>query len=470
MINSYLISHRSEIIEKIIFASKEKSKIFFEDNLEKLLTIKNRKTFHILYIDLKTIKSEFTKLHETKAFISAIKQAYPLPKIIIITTIEQTRKAVDFVRAGAYNYITEPIFDEEIRLVIDDVISAINQEEELKYLRDEFWNEQFSDIVQTNNIRMKQVYDKVKAVAPTKSTVLITGETGTGKGVLAKLIHYHSNRSDNPYIAFHCGAMPDSLIESELFGHERGAFTSADRRKLGKFEIAHKGTMFLDEIGTISPSAQIKLLEVIQDKSFQRVGGEQSISVDTRILTATNEDLKNLSLLGRFRKDLYYRINVFPIDIPPLRERSEDIEHLANLFLRKLNKDHLKEVNKIHSEVLDAFKSYSWPGNVRELENLIERAYLLEKTDTLTPEKFPDEIFGVPAVGLVARDSIDMPFSEAKRGVVKKFEYLYLDNLLKTTEGKMNNAATKGGFTTRYLRELLEKHKLDKKDYKSKSC
>ena len=235
MINSYLISHRSEIIEKIIFASKEKSKIFFEDNLEKLLTIKNRKTFHILYIDLKTIKSEFTKLHETKAFISAIKQAYPLPKIIIITTIEQTRKAVDFVRAGAYNYITEPIFDEEIRLVIDDVISAINQEEELKYLRDEFWNEQFSDIVQTNNIRMKQVYDKVKAVAPTKSTVLITGETGTGKGVLAKLIHYHSNRSDNPYIAFHCGAMPDSLIESELFGHERGAFTSADRRKLGKF-------------------------------------------------------------------------------------------------------------------------------------------------------------------------------------------------------------------------------------------
>ena len=167
---------------------------------------------------------------------------------------------------------------------------------------------------------------------------------------------------------------------------------------------------------------------------------------------------------------MYYRINVFPIDIPPLRERSEDIEHLANLFLRKLNKDHLKEVNKIHSEVLDAFKSYSWPGNVRELENLIERAYLLEKTDTLTPEKFPDEIFGVPAVGLVARDSIDMPFSEAKRGVVKKFEYLYLDNLLKTTEGKMNNAATKGGFTTRYLRELLEKHKLDKKDYKSKSC
>jgi transcriptional regulator with GAF, ATPase, and Fis domain len=316
---------------------------------------------------------------------------------------------------------------------------------------------------------MKKVFDKVKLVAPTRTTVLITGETGTGKGVLAKLIHRHSNRCDNQFISVHCGAIPETLIESELFGHEKGAFTGAFQRKLGKFEIAHGGTIFLDEIGTITSSTQIKLLQVLQDRTFQRVGGEESIETDVRIIAASNMDLENMCVDGIFRKDLFYRLNVFPIEIPPLRERIEDLPLLVGTFLRNLNKMYQKNINDLHPQVMEAFVSYSWPGNIRELENLIERAYILETASILTPESFPSEIFVFDTPKAQVSLDISLTLSEVRQQGIENIERSYLKQILTLNEGRIKCAAKSAGITPRQLHKLLSKYGIRKEEFKRAS-
>jgi transcriptional regulator with GAF, ATPase, and Fis domain len=313
---------------------------------------------------------------------------------------------------------------------------------------------------------MKSVFEKVRSVAPTKSTVLLVGETGTGKGVLARLIHRHSNRSELQFIAVHCGAIAETLIESELFGHEKGSFTGAVRRKLGKFEIAKGGTIFLDEIGTITPSVQIKLLQVLQEETFQRVGGEEDISANVRVISATNIDLKQMCEEERFRKDLYYRLNVFPIEIPPLRERSEDIPHFVELFLKKLNQFNAKEIHSVHDEVMDAFRRYSWPGNIRELENLMERAYILEMTSVLTPKSFPSELFeSGPALPTVPIDGTTTLAEVRQRGIAE-IERSYLIDVLTRHRGKIRESARTAGVSTRQIHKLMQKYALRKERFK----
>ena len=315
---------------------------------------------------------------------------------------------------------------------------------------------------------MKAVYDKLKSVATTNSTVLISGETGTGKGVLARLIHRHSNRKDAQFISVHCGAIPDTLLESELFGHEKGAFTSAVKRKLGKFEIADRGTIFLDEIGTITPAAQIKLLQVLQDGIFQRVGGEVTIHTDVRIIAATNMDLKQMCEEGQFRKDLYYRLNVFPIEVPLLMERSEDIPHLAMMFLDRMNKLNTKAITGISPAVMEALVHYPWPGNIRELENLIERAYILETGPVLHPDSFPGEIFEYGSSDLeVTRVNAGSLAYVRKKGI-EEIEKNYLMDLLNETMGRIKQAAEIAGITTRQLHKLMTKYNLHKEDYKTR--
>ena len=240
---------------------------------------------------------------------------------------------------------------------------------------------------------MLEILDKIRIVSATKTTVLLSGETGTGKSFFANLIHSHSNRDGNPFISVHCGAIPDTLVESELFGHEKGAFTNAHKRKLGKFEIANNGTIFLDEIGTITSGLQIKLLQVLQNGTFSRVGGEFSMKTDVRVIAATNSKLSEMVDTGKFREDLYYRINVFPIEIPPLRNRPEDIPLLVDTILNRLNQEFNKNISGVHAQVMKALKLYPWPGNIRELENVLERACLLESSEILTPESFPSEFF-----------------------------------------------------------------------------
>ena len=330
-----------------------------------------------------------------------------------------------------------------------------------------FWAVDSLHLIQTKSQIMQTVYRKIRSVAPTKSTVLLVGETGTGKGVLANLIHHHSNRKEAQFISVHCGAIPDTLLESELFGHEKGAFTGAVKRKLGKFEIASHGTIFLDEIGTITPSAQIKLLQILQDGNLQRLGGEDVIETDVRIIAATNADLKKMADEGLFRKDLYYRLNVFPIDVPPLRDRKEDIEHFIEIFIDRLNKHYQKGIHDAHPLVVEGLRNYSFPGNIRELENLIERAYILESSSRLTPEGFPNDIFDNACPRSLVRIGASVSLAEARREAVEALERRYLEELLIINKGKINLSAEQAGITSRQLNKLMKKHGLDKRVFKA---
>lgn len=346
------------------------------------------------------------------------------------------------------------------------IADSADKNAETHYLQEALWQKGGQETFQTLNPVMKKVYDQIRSVAPTKTTVLLCGETGTGKGVLAGHIHRLSNRENEQLISVHCGAIPDTLLESELFGHEKGAFTGAIKRKLGKFEIAGKGTMFLDEISTITPSAQIKLLQVIQDGTFSRVGGEEIFHTDARFVAATNMDLKKMCDNGMFRYDLYYRLNVFPIDIPPLRDRREDIPILVDSFIRKLNISMQKRIGGVHPDVIDAMKAYPWPGNIRELENLMERAFILESSSVLTPESFPVEFFSGAKKSAVFNVDTALPLAEARRIAVDEFERRFIKELLAKNRGRINKSSVEAGISTRQFHKLMIKHGIEKKDYK----
>ncbi len=329
-----------------------------------------------------------------------------------------------------------------------------------------FWMADALEVVTTSNAGMQAVFDKVRSVALARTPVLLSGETGTGKGLLAKLIHMHSLCRGKQFVGVHCGAIPDALLESELYGHEKGAFTGAVKRRRGKFELAGEGTLFLDEIGTISGAAQIKLLQVLQDGTYSRVGGEEMLTTRARVISATNADLRQMTDAGQFRRDLYYRLHIFPIEIPPLRERKEDLAGLVGHFLKKLNADHGKRISHVHSDVMAAFQQYAWPGNIRELENLLERAYILEKSHVLTPAGFPPELFARSQcqknVTYLGCDSL----AQARRRAVEAFERDYLDNLLRCNRGRIDRAAAQAVISSRQLNKLLNKHGIRKETYK----
>ncbi|MCF8067640.1 MAG: sigma-54 dependent transcriptional regulator [Desulfobacterales bacterium] len=437
-------------------------------NKSMCLEMFHKKRYDLLFIDLKLLLEH----HSETGFKSALKpfrHIYPTAAVIIMTPNEQIRQAVMAVKAGVKDYLTYPVTHAEVKLLAENIQESLIVQSEINYLRDRFWNREIVDLIQTRSPLMKRVYEKVKSVAVTKSTVLITGETGTGKSVLANLIHQHSSRKDNPFISIHCGAIPDTLVESELFGHEKGAFTGAIKRKLGKFEIAESGTIFLDEIGTVTPSAQVKLLQVLQDGTFQRVGGEETIHADVRVISATNTNLDEMCESGKFRNDLYYRLNVFPIDIPPLRDRIEDITIIADSFLKKLNKFNLKEIYDIHPEVLEALIRYPWPGNIREMENLIERAYILEQSDILTPESFPREFTESEKLTPSLHVDHSITLGVYRKKAVENIEKTYLEYMLSFNKGKINDTASSSGITTRQLHKLMKKHGIRKEDFKEKN-
>jgi DNA-binding NtrC family response regulator len=432
------------------------------------LEVFRKKRFEFLFIDVEFL-CESRPSCNYKTAMQPFWLAYPSVHIVVMSSQEMIREAVKAVKAGAGDYLTYPLNAEEVVLITESLHETVIMESELDYLRDRFWQTDSFDVVRTTSPLMQTAFQKVRSVAPTRSTVLLNGETGTGKGLLARLIHQHSNRKDGPFISVHCGAIPDTLLESELFGHEKGAFTGATRRKLGKFEIAHGGTIFLDEIGTITPSAQIKLLEVLQDGTFHRVGGETNVEADVRIIAATNADLREMCDEGKFRKDLYYRLNVFPIDIPPLRERVSDIPYIMQVILGKLKKWHLQEIHDIHPDVIEAFKLYSWPGNIRELENLMERAYVLESSPVLTAQGFPDELFAHQAFRLQVKPDLSMSLAAVRRRGVEDIERRYLEELLALKRGRIKESAEAAGISTRQLHKLLTKYGIKKEAFKAPS-
>ncbi len=440
------------------------------ENHEATLTAFRKQRFEFSFIDLSFILS-LMEAHSCRNHQDTLKlffSTFPSAPLIIMAPQQQLRSAVDFVRAGAGNYLTYPVDSAELKYVVESTVESDRLESELEYLRSSFWCSDFHDVVKTKSAAMQDVYNKVMAVAPTKTTVLLTGETGTGKGVLARLIHAHSNRKDSLFVSIHCGALSDTLIESELFGHEKGAFTGAIRRKLGKFEVAAGGTVFLDEIGTVSPAVQVKLLQVLQEKTFQRVGGEVDIESDVRIIAATNDDLKQLSDAGRFRRDLYYRLNVFPIELLPLRERVEDIPDLAETFLSRMNTLYNKHIQGIDRQVISALSRYQWPGNIREMEHIVERAYILENGPVLSSESFPNDIFTEDAHRIPLPVHTSLRLAEARRKAIDNFEQQYLRKMLTEHSGRIDRTARDAGISTRQLYKLMKKYGLDKKAYKQK--
>ncbi|MFH2067084.1 MAG: sigma-54 dependent transcriptional regulator [Pseudomonadota bacterium] len=462
-----IISGNTEIISTIQSVLSEEFEVENSDSIRQALEIHTNRPFDLIFIDLQEFKNANGEapLHEV---MTDFQDANPMIEYAVLTSQSGIREAFKAVKAGASDYITYPLDPEEIRLVVTAFKEAYARDHELTYLRNRFWKTEWIDVIHTRNPHMINIYETIRSVAPTIANILLLGETGTGKGLLARLIHIHSNRNDKPFLSVHCGAIPDTLLESELFGHEKGAFTGAVRRKAGKFEIADGGTIFLDEIGTISSSAQVKLLQVLQDKTFSRVGGEEPLKADVRIIAATNADLKELAAQGRFRKDLYYRLNVFPIVIPPLRQRVEDIPHMVEVFLKKLNQQYGKNIQKLHPKVIEALKRYEWPGNIRELENVLERSYILEKNGTLMPPSFPLEIMSPDFISAFLQEpGGPLSLNEARRLALEDFEQLYVKNLIARNKGKINLSAKEAQITPRQLNRLMSRYRIKKSDYRS---
>ncbi len=446
----------------------------FLDNLEDgPLAALSSKSFEVLFADIDALLSGLRlkdDLKEIETLLQRIRNRLPGAHIVVMTSPDRIRETVNVIQAGASAYLTYPIDPLEIRHTMESLQETRQMQLELDYLRDQFWQVDAWELVRTNSSKMQEVFNKVRTVAAKKVTVLLTGETGTGKGVIARLLHQHSKRGSDQFIGVHCGAIPDTLLESELFGHEKGAFTGATRQKPGKFEIANGGTIFLDEIGTITPSMQVKLLQILQEGVIQRIGNDKPVEVDVRIIAATNEDLNRRRLDGTFRGDLFYRLNVFPIELPPLRDRLEDIPLLVEVFLARLNRLYLKNISYIHRDVLEAFRRYDWPGNIRELENLVERAYLLEESDTLSPECFPNDLFSTVGAEMGLSVDPDLTLADFRRVCYESLEAQYLNELLSKHKGVIGRSAEAAGITPRQLHRLMAKHNISKEAYKSGSA
>ena len=463
-----VVSEKPEDYRKIHTAFNSGCCVDRTTGKNEVLKILRKKRYDLVFIDLK-ILLQSTQGNDYTQVLQPLKQLCPTIEIVVMASSDMIREVVKVVKAGASDYLTYPLDPDEVQLVTEAISESIIQQSELDYLREQFWRSDSLEMVHTKNGTVEEVFKKIHRVAPTKTTVLLSGETGTGKGVLAKLIHRHSNRENAQFISVHCGAIPETLLESELFGHEKGAFTGAFKKKLGKFEIARNGTLFLDEIGTITPSAQVKLLQVLQDGTFNCVGSEKFIATNARIITATNSNLKKMTEDGDFRKDLYYRLNVFPVEIPPLRKRKEDIPLLIQFFLKKLSKDLQKDIHDVHPQVREALEKYSWPGNIRELENLLERAYILENSELLTPESFPVELFEHETSSAVLPLGTDGSLSEARRKAIESFEKRYLKELISRNSGKINQSAQEAGVSTRQLHKLMLKYGIRKEDFKNRN-
>jgi two-component system response regulator HydG len=389
-------------------------------------------------------------------------------EVVIMTAFGDVETAVKAVRAGAFHFLTKPFRnnDEVVYTVLKAaehrrlVERAARLERRLEALQ------RFGELI-GNSAAMNRVYQLAEGVAATATTVLILGESGTGKELTARAIHQHSSRASAPFVAVNCSALPVSLVESELFGHVRGAFTGATSTREGLFEAAHKGTLFLDEIGDLPAMAQVKLLRALQDGEIKRVGSDETRRVDVRVVAATNVELRAQVAAGRFREDLFYRLNVVAITLPPLRERLEDVPLLAMHFLKKYALRSGREVSKLSLEAIRALQQHPWPGNVRELENAIEYAVVFSKGDTVMPADLPfgrgdaasaGAVFDRKSGLSVPRSMVDLPYKNAKQRALEAFEAAYFRALLERTGGNVSQAARQAGLDRSNFRRVLRKH------------
>lgn len=356
----------------------------YTDALERL----RQKTFGLVLADVRLRDGDGFDLLEQ------CRRNWPAAQVILMTGYGSPDGAIEAIRAGAFDYITKPLIDNELLMTIERAISQRSVRQENDNLRAQLDRRYGMDNIVGRDPRMLKVFEMIGSVADTRATVLVTGESGTGKSMIARAIHRRSGRAKGPFVEVACGALPETLLESELFGHVAGAFTGAAGEKMGKFLQADGGTIFLDEIGTASPAMQVKLLRVLQELKFEQVGGIKTFEVDVRVVLATNEELTRLVAEGRFRQDLYYRVNVINIELPPLRSRVSDIPTLAHSFLEQVREDSRREVTGFADDAMATLERHHWPGNVRELQNVVERAVLLGKGPIITVADLPMEVRG----------------------------------------------------------------------------
>jgi two-component system response regulator PilR (NtrC family) len=393
--------------------------------------------------------------------LKTAKEENPHAVVIMISAFSSAENAVEAMNAGAYDYVPKPFDNAELILTIQNALDLKTVQQEKRDLDGEMVPRDlhFGKIV-GNSPRMMFIYDMVRQVANTRTNVLITGESGTGKELIARAIHEQSDRSDKPFVIINCGGIPETLMESEFFGHKKGSFTGASQDKKGLLETAHQGTVFLDEIGEIAQSFQVKLLRAVQEKSFKAVGDTRSVSVDIRIITATNRNLTQDVINGRFREDLFYRLNVIEIKVPPLRERKTDIQLLAQHFLDKYSKEMGKQVTKISSYAIELLKKYDFPGNIRELENLLERSVALTSTNILLPDSLALSVNKKRWIeGIKDRrfDLDEIVHGVALDSILAEIERAYLEKALEYSNGNKNKAAELLGISFRSLRYRLDK-------------
>jgi two-component system response regulator PilR (NtrC family) len=394
-----------------------------------------------------------------------IKRIDPLAAVIIITAYGSVESAISAMKIGALDYVQKPFKHDDLLLVLEKALERKRLQDENLRLKDELRQRfGFANIIGKSQA-MKSVFELVKAAAPTRSTILLQGESGTGKELVARAIHLNSNRADAPFITVNSGSLPPDLLESHLFGHVKGAFTGAVALKKGLFEAADKGTIFFDEISSISLETQAKLLRVMQEKEFMRLGGTETITVDVRILAATNTDIEELIAARAFRKDLYYRLNVIKIEVPPLRTRKEDIPMLVKHFVEIYARENAKEVEGVSEDVLEILDAHAWPGNVRELENLIERAVVLSRSKVITRTALPPFLLGRAGVDdevlLASEESLDL------RDRTQAFQKKIILAALKKTKGVQNKAAKLLGVKPTTLNEMIKRLGIDTSSFPS---
>lgn len=405
--------------------------------------------------------------------LKEIKEHDPRTFVVIMTAHSNLNDAVVAIKEGAYDYVEKPVSPEKLTDIVKKSLEAQEMVSNLTASNPIFDDDIESEIVGSNS-KMKEVFNLIYKLCKVETTVLIRGENGTGKELVARAIHFNSPRKNGAFVAINCGAIPENLMESEFFGHEKGAFTGAVERKIGKFQLANNGTLFLDEIGELKPEMQVKILRALQEKKFTPVGSNREVKTNARIIAATNRNLEKMMETSEFREDLFYRLNVMPIFLPPLRERADDIPVLATSFLQKFSKEHGKNINSIEPACLDLMKKYRWPGNIRELENIVERAFIVESSNSMTVASLPDQIkadsvgssspnpaAAAQAPGANLNPSGPLDFEVFKEQAEKDF----IVSALKANKGKINQTVAQANIPKNTLLRKIRKYSINVKDF-----
>jgi DNA-binding NtrC family response regulator len=417
------------------------------------------KSYSILITDLRMPHLDGMQLIKTV-------QERRLPVTVIVTTGHGSiDEAVQAIRLGAYDFLSKPIDLDYLRLVLNRALRERTLMDEVVNLRQQLQNRYAFHNILSKNPHMHAMFELISNVAATNTTVLIQGETGTGKEQVARAIHQASHHRNGPLVAVNCAALPETLLESELFGHEKGAFTNAVGQRRGRFELADGGTIFLDEVGDVPATMQAKLLRVLQERRFERVGGTETIEVDVRVVAATNRSLRRLVKQSTFREDLYYRLNVVKIDLPPLRDRPEDIPLLATHFCEKYVRPG-EQPKQISPEAMKVLLNYRWPGNIRELENAIERASVTARGSLILPENLPPELSASPTPRLPFHIDLDRPLPELLKEAVANIEQQYIRKALKKTHGNVGRCARICGLSRRSMTAKIAEYQIDKAVFK----